>query len=130
MVPESLDLLIVEKSSAGGAIQMTAGFMGLSTYLTKNGEKALQLLKERPDNLPKGILVDSGLTAGDRNLSLEIFQYLDSLGATENFRYTCTSKPEYCERETSLQEQTGAQFIIKGDIHGPLHDFMKNLAEK
>jgi hypothetical protein len=128
----SIDLLIVEKySPIGNALILIAERqLGLTTYLTEDGEEALRLLEGHPDNLPKGVLVDSRLFSGERDLSLEIFQYLKEQGATENFRYACVSKPEYHEREIKLQEQTGAKFIVKGDICGPLGDFMAGLARK
>ena len=132
MVPETLDLLIVEKSrSIGDALQLTAKLsLGLTTYHTEDGGEALQLLKDRPDNLPKGFLVDSRLFVGDRDYSLEIFEYLQELKETNNFRYISVSDPERYQREASLQEQTGAQFLIINGIHGPLYNFMSSLAGK
>ncbi len=139
MVPESLDLLIVERShSIGAVLQLLAKHtLGLTTYLARNGEEALQLLEIcSPDNLPKGFLVDSRLFSENTDYSLEIFEYLKGFQATGNFRYMCTTSPEQWKQsgrsaqEIYLQKETGAKFIVKGDIHGPLYDFMKNLAEK
>ena len=78
-----------------------------------SGVDALNYLREHIGNLPRGYVVDMRMPFGSEELGAptEIYRFLERHNATEYFRFYTG---HISEHDLKVQEETGAEILVKG----------------